>query len=192
MSEELDQARVRLSRWPYFYVMLRESAATPASRALSERLSRPRPGSTTPDAPGANDAMDLLVTTALLWAQYAAAMRMEHLPTTAQYGREAVRFQHSVEFLHDHADRLMESSLEADFARSVKIATFAAKRVLHENDVVHKLPAPCNICHQRGLIRHNGGDVVKCLHCAATWPITQFEFLCRVLVSEVQSGTTHP
>lgn len=179
-------ARAHLNKWPYYYVMLRGFLPLVSRPPLSDRVTTTPAGSRTPENPHAQAVMDLLAITATTWAAYAAGMVHEPLPVAARHGREGARFDQCVQYLTIHGDRLLSSSLADEYMEALIYGSLAARKPLHEDAVVHRLPAPCPDCNAVALIRHNGHDEVICGRCRSQWTTTQYELLCRVLAAEVR------
>lgn len=176
--------RADLSRYPYFYVHLRASLPQPVHRALAEQVRSGRPGPSSPEFSPAQDAMDLLVSTAERWALSAVVYRRDDLPFRPGEWREGMRFQWFVDYLYDHGEALLGTSLADDYENALAYGTRRARLVLGLDKVVHHLPAPCPTCNTVALFRHNGQEMVRCGFCKAEWNSHQYELLCRVLAAE--------
>jgi len=186
---DLDAVRSHLDRWPYFYVTLRTFLPYPVSNPLADRVTTSKTGSRAPGNAFATDVLDLLVRCAADWAGYAEGLaidRYDRMPHP--HGREAQRFATTLDYLYLHADRLLDSGLAEEFNRKVVRMTLVARRAVHADDPIAHLPAPCPRCNRKALIRHNGKDQVVCAACRSIWPCEQYEFLCRVLVMEVNGA----
>lgn len=57
-------------------------------------------------------------------------------------------------------------------------------------ELVHHLGAPCPRCDRQTLVRHNGGDEVRCSYCHHTVEEDHYDWLVRVLADEQRSR--HP
>jgi ribosomal protein L37AE/L43A len=52
--------------------------------------------------------------------------------------------------------------------------------------LIHRLPGTCLVCDRKGLQRRDGGDLVRCRSCGATWAWEQYELLARAYADDVR------
>jgi ribosomal protein L37AE/L43A len=64
------------------------------------------------------------------------------------------------------------------------------KRALEQNTgrdrLIHRLPGTCMVCDRKGLQRPDGGELVKCRHCGATWAWESYERLSKAYAQDVR------
>lgn len=93
----------------------------------------------------------------------------------------------AVTYLHGHGEALLSSSDAATAGRDI-LATYRRLEHLTGRDrLVHRLTEPCPRCGRKGLRRADGGELVSCGSCRATWDWEHFEHLCRVYAETVKA-----
>lgn len=80
--------------------------------------------------------------------------------------------------------------LSGDDAETIGRQVMRRKRQLEEGTgadrLVHRLPGLCMVCDRKGLQRQDGGELVKCRHCGATWAWEHYERLSKAYADDVR------
>jgi hypothetical protein len=181
----LDRVRAALDAAPTLYA--HASAATPSgSRAMTDRVTTPKPGSRSPVRDDLLELSDALARALTAWERDAVAAAQ--LPVPPPQVRPGYRVQ--------RAAVTCLANLQAALAPPYGVAH--ASRLLHLvgllrdrlglTRLVHHLAAPCPHCDTRALIRRDGDDYVQCRLCGNAWPEHHYALLARIVAAESTSN----
>lgn len=170
-----------LAEAPKLYV--RGIQGLPAtSHALSEKLSQPRPGPTSPLRDVMLELCDDMARALAAWE--AATKARAGLTTPSVMVRPGYAVQRSAGVVAAYLTEALAPPYGLAHARRTLSLTGALRERLGLNPLVHNLAAPCPRCNTRALIRRDGDDHVSCRLCGQGWPERHYALLSRLLVAE--------
>lgn len=145
-------------------------------RALSERVSSSRVGSTSPLRDDLLEVCDDLARALIEWELTTVGMQAEHVRTGYAVQRASLA-------LGNNLAAALATWRGTSHARRVVRRVARLRHALGDTPLVHQLAAPCPQCDTRALIRRDGSENVECRLCGASWPESRYELLVRALVA---------
>lgn len=95
----------------------------------------------------------------------------------------------AVRYLVAHQTPMLADRDEAEQVGLNILATHhRLEHLVGQDRLVHRLTEPCPLCARKGLRRHDGKELVKCMSCRAVWNWDHFEWLARSYAETVKSS----
>lgn len=95
----------------------------------------------------------------------------------------------AVRYLVAHQTPMLADRAEAEQVGLNILATHhRLEHLVGQDRLVHRLTEPCPLCARKGLRRHDGKELVKCMSCRAVWNWDHFEWLARSYAETVRAG----
>ena len=110
--------------------------------------------------------------------------RLGHEPTSHQKWHT---LNDAIRYLLTYPTALLADPATAErVGRSIR----SKKRALEQNTgrdrLIHRLPGTCMACDRKGLQRADGGELVQCRHCGASWAWDAYERLSKAYADDVR------
>jgi hypothetical protein len=142
-------------------------------------------GTRSPQPPVRLEILDAMRTTARILTEWEDVLRAYRLLTPRRTDvREQAAVVRAVHILSRFLPVVLgHPDMAPGFASDILRTRTQLMTLLGQHALRHRLPAPCPHCDLLTLIRDDGDDHVRCMHCHASWAEHEYQALVRVLAS---------
>lgn len=94
--------------------------------------------------------------------------------------------QGAIRYLTAYSTALLSGPDAEKIGRAIMRRKRQLEQGVGQDRLVHRLPGACMVCDRKGLQRKDGGDLVKCRFCGATWAWEHYELLAKAYADDVR------